>query len=517
MSQHHLKDDSDSISTAHSLFAKAREELIANEKSLRSDHKFCSNLSPTAQKACTIVSKIRAEERKTIWSTTSSPDLQKTEIFPGMMFNIAKEYMETTKLWKIVLKMPKGALLHCHLGAMVDLHWVFNAALSEKGMCISATEPLSSPDVREKAGIKFAFSKTPHENGCSIWSEKYEPNTFVPVTVAADSYPDGGRGGWVRWMKDRCSITQSESLDHHLGIDDVWRKLNAAFAIVPGIVYYEPVMRKFLREFFRTLLKDGVRWVKFRTAPFTRFVLEGQEEACSDPSGVMRAIAEEIEGFKRNMRECIRLKKDYPDVISGYDLVGHEDSGRTLRSLTPELLWFQSECRQQQVNIPFFFHAGECVGDGDETDENLFDAILFGTRRLGHAFSLYKHPTLIDLVKQKSILVESCPISNEVLRYTASIMSHPLPALLARGVPAALSNDDPALLGQGTSGMTHDFWQALQGWENLGLEGLGSLAQNSVRWSAFEDEGAEEWEVNTREGEDGSGIRADRIKAWNAE
>lgn len=215
-----------------------------------------------------------------------------------MMFNIAKEYMETTRLWKIVLKMPKGALLHCHLGAMVDLHWVFSAALSEKGMCISATEALSSSDVREKAGIKFAFSKSPNENAGSIWSEKYEPNTFVPVTVAADSYPDGGREGWVRWMKDRCSITQSESLAHHLGIDDVWRKLNAAFAIVPGIVYYEPVMRKFLREFFRTLLKDGVRWVEFRTAPFTRFVLEGKEEACSDPSGVMRAISEEIEGFK---------------------------------------------------------------------------------------------------------------------------------------------------------------------------------------------------------------------------
>lgn len=38
-----------------------------------------------------------------------------------------------------------------------------------------------------------------------------------------------------------------------------------------------------------------------------------------------------------------------------------------------------------------------------------------------------------------------------------------------------------------------------------------------MRWSAFEDEGAEEWEVNTREGAIGSGIRAERIKTWNAE
>lgn len=72
------------------------------------------------------------------------------------------------------------------------------------------------------------------------------------------------------------------------------------------------------------------------------------------------------------------------------------------------------------------------------------------------------------------MLVESCPISNEVLRYTASIMSHPLPALISRGVKASLSNDDPAMLGQGTSGLSYDFWQAVQGWEDLGVEGLVS-------------------------------------------
>jgi adenosine deaminase CECR1 len=115
---------------------------------------------------------------------------------------------------------------------------------------------------------------------------------------------------------------------------------------------------------------------------------------------------------------------------------------------------------------------GEFLGDGNKNNNNLFDAMLFGTRRIGHAFSLYKHSMLIDMVKEKKILVEIFPISNEVLRYTASIMPHPLPALLARGMKAALSNDNSALLGQGNSGITHDFWPALQGWENLGLEGL---------------------------------------------
>jgi len=118
------------------------------------------------------------------------------------------------------------------------------------------------------------------------------------------------------------------------------------------------------------------------------------------------------------------------------------------------------------------------------------------------------------MVKEKKILVESCPVSNEVLRLTGSIMSHPLPALLARGVPVALCNDDPTILGQGAMGMSHDFWQALQGWENLGLAGLGSLAENSVRWASYEDLSSKEWAAEIKDGMLGKGERAKRLKEW---
>lgn len=65
--------------------------------------------------------------------------------------------------------------------------------------------------------------------------------------------------------------------------------------------------------------------------------------------------------------------------------------------------------------------------------------------------------------------------------------------------------------------MTHDFWQALQGWENLGLAGLGSLAENSVRWAAFEDQSQVEWVTGIKEASLGSGIRAERMKQWSIE
>lgn len=36
------------------------------------------------------------------------------------------------------------------------------------------------------------------------------------------------------------------------------------------------------------------------------------------------------------------------------------------------------------LDIPFLFHAGETLGDGSPEDQNLYDAILLGTKRIGH-------------------------------------------------------------------------------------------------------------------------------------
>lgn len=381
-------------------------------------------------------------------------------------------------------------------------------------------------------------------DGTSIWSSEYTPGSMVLVVQAADTFPDGGRTGFLAWLKDRCTITNNESIEHHHGINAVWRKFTSIFAIIDSIVAYEPIFRLFLRRLFKLLLEDGVRWVDLRTDFSTPNYRESLETPEQDFSHTLKVLEEEIGAFKaseegkgfwgarliwtgirafdqrkiiEDMDACIAMKLAYPHLISGYDLVGQEDGGRPLKGLLPELFWFRKQCAQEGVEIPFFFHAGECLGDGSETDHNLFDAVLLGTRRIGHGFSLYKHPLLIDMVKDKKILVESCPISNEVLRLCASVMSHPLPALLARGVSCSLCNDDPAVLGQDTAGMTHDFWQALQGWDNLGLAGLASLAENSVRWAAFEDQNAADWVKDIREATLGTGVRAERMKEWAVE
>ena len=116
-------------------------------------------------------------------------------------------------------------------------------------------------------------------------------------------------------------------------------------------------------------------------------------------------------------------------VSLGFDLVGAEDSLKPLIYYAEHLLRFRQRQKEEGVDIPFIFHAGETLGDGTEADLNLYDAILLGTKRIGHGrvtsldiiltiyehysyrFSLAKHPKLIETCRQKGIAVEVCPIS----------------------------------------------------------------------------------------------------------
>lgn len=87
-------------------------------------------------------------------------------MYPGMMFVLAKEKMEKTRLWQIVKKMPKGALLHAHMDAMVDFDFLFDLLLATPGIHIHCVHGISTANEYETAPIKFRFKKA--ENGKSI-------------------------------------------------------------------------------------------------------------------------------------------------------------------------------------------------------------------------------------------------------------------------------------------------------------------------------------------------------------
>jgi adenosine deaminase CECR1 len=137
---------------------------------------------------------------------------------------------------------------------------------------------------------------------------------------------------------------------------------------------------------------------------------------------------EELEWY---LEDCLALKQEFPHLIAGFDLVGPENALKPLIDYIEPLLKFKKRQQELGVDIPFIFHAGETLGDGTMADVNLYDAILLGTKRIGHGyatiyqrsetraaelttmhrFSLAKHPELIKICREKGIAVEVCPIS----------------------------------------------------------------------------------------------------------
>lgn len=92
-------------------------------------------------------------------------------------------------------------------------------------------------------------------------------------------------------------------------------------------------------------------------------------------------------------------------------MVGNENTLRPLIDYLEPLLRFQERQKEEGIDIPFFFHAGETLGDGTAADDNLYDAILMGTKRIGHGsvqrcpmYSSPTHPAVSRLSNTRSSL-----------------------------------------------------------------------------------------------------------------
>jgi len=94
-------------------------------------------------------------------------------------------------------------------------------------------------------------------------------------------------------------------------------------------------------------------------------------------------------------------------------------------------------------------HAGEIGGP-----EKVREAVeLLHIERVGHGIAAVHDPALLDLLADRRIPLEVCPVSNlrtgalarQLRRSDVRLEDHPLPQLLRHGVPVVLSTDDPAM------------------------------------------------------------------------
>lgn len=111
-------------------------------------------------------------------------------------------------------------------------------------------------------------------------------------------------------------------------------------------------------------------------------------------------------------------------MVVGFDLVCEEDYNPKIGDFLDILI---DAKHRLGPDFQFYFHAGE---SSSRNNTELFDAILLGTKRIGHGFNLILHPNLIDRVKKENICIECCPTSNMLLCYCHDLRTHPVRSLL---------------------------------------------------------------------------------------
>ena len=125
-------------------------------------------------------------------------------------------------------------------------------------------------------------------------------------------------------------------------------------------------------------------------------------------------------------------------------------------------------------------HAGELEHGG-----YVADALdLLGADRVQHGIRAVEVDGLVERLAAQQICLDICPTSNLMLGVVADLAEHPLPTLLAAGVPCSLNADDPLLFGPG---VLEEYERARQ---ELGLddEQLAGMARASIDHSGAPDQ-----------------------------
>lgn len=180
-----------------------------------------------------------------------------------------------------------------------------------------------------------------------------------------------------------------------------WSNFTRIFEFLSPILKYRPVHEDHFYRGLEELLEDGIIYLELRATLHPVYELNGTEYRPIDVARIYRNVAQrfvranpKFVGVRliyappktadpRKFEEFVEVAKDLrrslPDFFVGFDLVGQEDA-------SPPLSNWVDRLRSVGREMAFFFHAGETNWNGIGSDDNLLDAVLLNTKRIGHGY-----------------------------------------------------------------------------------------------------------------------------------
>jgi len=143
---------------------------------------------------------------------------------------------------------------------------------------------------------------------------------------------------------------------------------------------------------------------------------------------ITRGFAD-LDTAKRVAAYCVRYRDR---GVVGLGLGGPEDGN-------PPEPYAEAFAIAREGGIASVPHAGETAGP--ESIRGALEAL--GADRIRHGVRAVDDPDLLQELAERQVVCDVCVVSNVRLGVVASIEQHPLPTMLAAGVPCTVNTDDP--------------------------------------------------------------------------
>ncbi|KAK4200850.1 putative adenosine deaminase-related growth factor [Triangularia verruculosa] len=514
------------LEEATTTYNKLRASLKDHEDALSFENDCRLSASPLEIKANAKLQYLRNDDVERFYKTAPSREGfqgQEHPRFYGDHFLSNFDLIEQTQLFSLFRAMPKGAHLHIHFNANLLPNFLLDIAKDMARMYIWCNMPLvdEKGQVYRKAldQCRLQFSimnkQAVEDRGeGSIFDPAYENKKVMQFGKFRDEFRQRHDEEDVdKWLQNKLVFQEEEAHGLLQTADGAWEKFNARTQMMKGLFNYKRAYQMYTRHCLDEFADDNIQYAEIRVNFMsTNQVWEDDGSKKLDNEGITDLIIEEYEKFQmghkgdvvkglkiiyctprsfnteqveESLCECLdfKLKEKYSSYIAGFDLVGEEGKGHPLHYFTKQLLRFQKACQLAGTQIPLLLHCGETLDNGGETDRNLLDALLLGSRRIGHGFALPRHPLIMEQMKKHNICVEVCPISNEILGLTPRISGHSVYNLLANNVHCTVSTDNGTLF---RSRLSHDFYQVMAGKADMTLYGLRQLIEWSLEHSCMD-------------------------------
>ena len=386
-------------------------------------------------------------------------ELYQSKVEPNFKFpkdfyyDLAMKYkseIEKNEFYKDLANMPKGCLLHQHMSDCIDINWL-------------------SEEVMKKENLPFIYMRKFRDTFDILIYTKKPNETDKPFKDIIEEYLKENEGKTVYdYFHPRLSMLPDE-LENAKDNDDALSLFMPRYFFAYFLILYKPFYRQHIRNAFLQCIKDKQYRLESRLTPGNlrdeNFNMVNEDEEFTiykeeldyvnslnlETKFTFGIIVEMIRNKKdevliNTIKKAMAIKKKYPDLICGMDLSGNENNFRTFQDLRSVML------TNDDPDIPWILHCGESIKG---KNFNLVDGFLINSKRFGHCINLFKMGNLIEYVKNKGIILEINPVSNQTLKHVRDLRIHPCIGYHNIGIKITINNDDPTLYN--TKGVNYDF------------------------------------------------------------